>query len=137
MSFGVGLSDIVLLLKGLKAVISAIKDEAVDGFKRYMETYKRFVRLVEGLTALVENSNLRNDRDIRHALRDTQKLLLHFFGKISVFKRHLGPKRVRKSLLGAIVKIKWTCHTKMLKELRQDLDRELGVLYLLVATKPK
>ncbi|KAH8878615.1 hypothetical protein GQ53DRAFT_673807 [Thozetella sp. PMI_491] len=137
MSFGVGLGDIAILLKGLSKVISALKSEAVDGFRRYKKTYRRFIRLVEGLTTLVQSSSLQKDPDIKRAFRNTQRLLRHYFSRIAEFEPHLGSGRVKKSLLGAIAKIKWTQHTKMLADLRQDLDRELGVLYLLVATKPR
>ena len=137
MSFGVGLGDIIMLLKGLGRVISTLKKEAVDEFRRYARTYERFVQLVRGLINLAREQDLQDHPDIKKALRDAKRLLRRYFGRISEFEPHLGPGRVKKSLLGAIAKVKWMRHASMLKELRQDLDRELGFLYLLVATMPR
>jgi hypothetical protein len=139
MSFGVGLGlgDIVLLCKALGKLISALKNEAVEGFGNYIKTYKRFRKLFQGLTKFIQCKALQDDRDIKSSLRNTERLLLRFFRRISKFEPYLGPDRVKKSLLGAVAKIKWVHHTDMLRELRQDLDRELGLMYLLIATKPE
>jgi hypothetical protein len=86
---------------------------------------------------MVDVSGLQRDRDIRHSLGSAEKILQRFVGRIDGFEGHLGKHRHRKSLRGAMAKIQWTHHSEALKELRQDLDRELAVLYLLVATKPR
>lgn len=137
MSVGIGVGDFVVLLKAVGRLVSVLTNEAVDGFQKCTKTYQHFLQLVQGLTKLVQRKALQDDSDIKRSLRNTQRLLRHYFGRISEFKPYLGPNRVKKSLVGAIAKVKWVHHTDILRELRQDLDRELGLLYLLISIKPE
>lgn len=137
MSFGFSLSDVSMLVKGLGRLISALKNEAVDGFRKYMRTYQQFVDIVQRLLRTIHSNDLQTDSDIASAIRHIEKLLRRYFRRISEFEPHLGPRRVKRSLLGAITKLKWAGRANLLNGLRQDLDRELGLLYLLIATKPR
>lgn len=126
-----------MLVKGLGELISTLRNQAVDGFRKYMRTYQHFVHIVQALIGTIQSSGLHDDAEISQAMRRAERLLRRYFRRISDFEPHLGPGRVKRSLLGAIIKLKWASHTGLLNELRQDLDRELGLLYVLVATKPR
>jgi hypothetical protein len=133
---GIGAGDLALLLKALGELISVLRKEAVDSFKKFSESYQRFRRLTEALRKFIQGKNLQHDPDIKCSLRHTQKFLRDSFKSISEFGPYLGEGRVRNSLIGAVKKFKWVKHTGTLERLEQEMDKELQLLYLLVATKP-
>ncbi len=137
MSFGVSITDFFVLLKGLRQVSLALRGEAVDGFRRYARTYRDFIQVVEQLMQLIEDHALQDDAYVQKVLRGTHRLLRRFFSKISEFKPYLGHNRVNKSLVGAIFKVRWAHRVEILRELRGDLDRQIALLYTLVATKQR
>lgn len=80
----------------------------------------------------IEQHDLGHDKAFRSAQDRIRALLQEYFGKIEEFRDHLGPGRVKKSLRGALKKIRWRMHRGFLCELREELDREMANLNLLI-----
>ncbi|KAK3942811.1 hypothetical protein QBC46DRAFT_447383 [Diplogelasinospora grovesii] len=137
MSFGFSPSDLVMLLKGLEKLAGILRKEAVESFRRCAKTYKRFNQLARHVDRFITDNDLQQNSTFRSTQRDIEKLLRSYFGKIEEFKPHLGPKRVKNSLRGAIAKIKWARHAGMLEQLRQDLESQLNILNTLILTIPR
>ena len=126
-----------MLANGIRRVVKILKSDAVSSFKSYWKTYRHFAGVVNDVIQLIKEYGLEKDPHLRKARRSIEKLLRTFFSEIEEFEGHLGPKRDRNSFFNAIAKIRWTSHVEPLKELRLELDRKLGGVYLLIATKPR
>jgi hypothetical protein len=134
MSFGFGLSDFAMLLKGLTKLTRILRREAVDSFTRCARTYRTFVKVAKHLDNLTGDSDV-DDTNLLHDTREEMETLLgNYFHRVENFKLLLGSGRVRKSIKGAIAKIRWSQHAKELEELRQDLQMQIIIANLAIST---
>jgi hypothetical protein len=124
--------DIVILVTTVAKLARILKREAVDSFRRYASSYKSFAKLAARLNWFIEQKGLGHDEALRSAQNRIGTLLHEYFSKIDEFKDHLGPYRVKKSLRGALKKVRWTMHRGFLSELCEDLDRQMAHIKLLI-----
>lgn len=131
MSIGSG-GDLAILIKAVFKLARILKREAVDSFRRYASSYKSFARLATKLNWFIEQKDLGHDKALRSAQDRIGGLLHDYFSKIEEFKDHLGPRRVRKSLHGAVKKVRWATHHRFLSGLCKDLHQEMANIKLLI-----
>ncbi|KAI0126835.1 hypothetical protein BJ170DRAFT_596404 [Xylariales sp. AK1849] len=136
MSFGFSPSDLVMLLRGLGKLAAILSKDAVESFRRCAETYKSFSWLARSFDRFVVDHGLQQNSEFRQSRRDIESLLRSYFDEIDEFRALLGPKRVNKSLCGVIAKFRWTSLTRMLEQLRQNLDSRMIMLNTLVLITP-
>ncbi|KAF1964200.1 hypothetical protein BU23DRAFT_547766 [Bimuria novae-zelandiae CBS 107.79] len=132
MSFGLSISDCFLLINGLRKLTVLLRGEATDGFRRYENMYYQLAGVAETLSQFAEEVSSQG-QDMRFAIeiRNIRRILKKFFSSIQQLKPHLGRKRRRRSLLGAIEKIKWPIHSEKLSQLYQDLMSQVAIITLL------
>lgn len=131
MSFGFGIGDCFLLVKGLWKVTTLLRGEAVEGFRRYESMYHQLAGVAENLQQFVMEASEQHGVLFFEEIRTISCLLERFFSSIEGLKPRLGWGRRRHSLLGAIEKIKWPMHSDKLSQLYQDIMSQIAIMTLL------
>ncbi|KAF8855955.1 hypothetical protein BDZ45DRAFT_804579 [Acephala macrosclerotiorum] len=137
MSFGVSPSDFIMFMNALRTLAQTLRRGAMESFQRHVRTYESFAEVATHLDSLAASSDAKLNPLFRRTRRDIEKLLKTFFKKIEKFQPLLGSGRKRGSFMGAIAKIKWSQHEKMLKDLRHDLESRISNVNLAIQTSTR
>lgn len=131
MSFGFGISDCVLFVRGLWKITTLLRGEAVEGYRRYETMYHQLAGVAANLQQFVREASEQDGELFSQETRNIRRLLKRFYSSIEGLKPHLSRQRRRHSLLGAIEKIRWPIHSDKLSQLYQDIMSQFQIMTLL------
>lgn len=131
MSFGWGIGDCFLLVKGLWKITRLLRGQAVGSFRRYQRLYNQLEGVANALYQMVGEINEQHDVRFDEQLKTIHLLLKQFFSRIKKLQPHLGRTRKRFSLLGAIQKVTWPIHSEELSQLYEDIMSQFKFMSLL------
>lgn len=128
MSVPLSIGDCHLLIQGLNKGTNLLRGEAVEGFKKYKAIYRQLTGLTDFLHSFLKLHTGWRLCAFAAELEQIQRLLKEFFSSITHLKPYLGKGRRRKSLFGAITKIKWPSYSATFKQLQSDVMAQFQII---------
>ncbi|KAH7113170.1 hypothetical protein B0J13DRAFT_533936 [Dactylonectria estremocensis] len=121
MSSPLSIGDCHLLIQGLYKGTNLLRGEAVDGFKKYKAIYHQLTGMADFLYSFLKRHGEWRQSVFAAEVEQIQRLLKQFFSSIKHLKPQLGKGRRRKSLFGAMTKIRWPSYSETFRQLHSDL----------------
>ncbi|KAH0423553.1 nadp: d-xylose dehydrogenase [Colletotrichum camelliae] len=132
MSFGIGIGDCVLILRGLVRCWSLLRGEAVDGFAEHAEAYKSFYNGARYLRRFLKAEGKEMEPHLREELTSLNRLLKDFLARIQQLQTSLGEDREKKGFRRILQKIRWPLYDKILSEICQNLSFKFHMIKFIV-----
>ncbi|KAF5527414.1 hypothetical protein CGCA056_v001739 [Colletotrichum aenigma] len=132
MSFGIGIGDCVLILRGLVKCWSLLRGEAVNGVAEHAEAYKSFCNGARSLRRYLKAEGRELEPHLDEEITSLNRLLKDFLARIKKLQSSLGEECEKKGFGRIVQKMRWPLYDKILSGLCQKLSFKFDMIKFIV-----